>query len=73
MSNIPEPRFKIGTEFIPIGLKYPKKCTVIDIWKTYNHKGELVKVVYVAEHEFLGQKIKDYDVVDTTIARGLIK
>ena len=52
--------------------KNPKLCVIIDIYKTYNSKNELVKINYVSEHEFLGQKIRDYNVVDTTIAIGLI-
>lgn len=62
---------EIGTKFMTGG-KFPKKCTVIDIYKTYNSKNELVKTRYVAIHEFLGQTVTDYDVVQPTIGRGLI-
>lgn len=62
-------RFNIGTQYLSRG-KYPKLCTVVDIHKTYNNAGELVKTRYVATYEFLGQTIKDSDVVDATIAMG---
>jgi len=46
-------------------------CTVVDIHKTYNNAGELVKTRYVATHVFMGQTVYDYDVVATTIQRAL--
>lgn len=67
-----EPRFKIGTKF-KTGGKHPRLSTVIDVHRTYSAvTGELVKLRYVSTHEFLGQQVHDYDVVDTTIARGLV-
>ncbi len=45
---------------------------MVDILKTYNSKGELVKIRYVSAHEFCGRIVMDYDVCETTIARGLI-
>lgn len=66
------PRFSIGQQFKTRG-KQPRTCTVTDILKTYNSKGELVRVRYVATHEFAGQVITDSDVVETTIAMGEIK
>lgn len=65
-------RFKIGTKFNSSG-KNQKECTVIDILTTTNSIGIVVKIRYVAEHDFIGQTVTDYDVVDTTIARGFIK
>lgn len=62
-------RFDIGQKFRTRG-KYPRECVVTDVLKTYNSKGELVKISYEAEHEFLGQKVKHYDVPDSTIAMG---
>lgn len=62
--------FPIGTKFKTQG-KHPRLCTVVDIWKTYNSNNELVHVRYVATHEFMGQIVTDYDVVETTIKRGL--
>lgn len=64
-----KPRFEIGQRYKTSG-KYPNICTVVDILSTYNSAGELVKIRYVATHDFLGQPVTDYDVVDTTIARG---
>lgn len=66
-----EPKFKIGQQYKTMG-KHPKVCTIIDIHKTYNTSGEMVKLRYVSQHEYLGQTLKDDDVVETTIARGLI-
>ena len=63
--------FPIGTEYMTRG-KHPRKCRVIDIWKTYNSAGELVHTRYVAEHEFCGQMLQERDVVRTTIAIGLV-
>lgn len=62
--------YAIGTQFKTRG-KAPRLCTVTDILKTYNSAGELVKTRYVAQHDFMGQKVNDYDVVTTTIAMGL--
>lgn len=65
----PEARFKIGTKYTARG-KQKRECTVTDILKTYNSAGELVKIRYVATHEFCGQIITEHDVVETTIAMG---
>ena len=69
---VSEPKFQIGQQFKTRG-KHPRLCTVRDILKTYNSKGEMVKVRYVATHKLMGQEIADYDVVGTTIALGLIQ
>ena len=60
---------KIGQKYTSRG-KYPRQCTVVDIYKTYNASGELVKTSYVATQEFAGQVITDYDVPAATIIRG---
>lgn len=67
-------RFPIGTKFYRNrpGIKTPQECTVVDILKTYNFTGDLVKIRYVATHMFCGQIVRDDDVVDTTIAHNLI-
>jgi len=62
--------YAIGTQYTPRG-KNKTLCTVTDILKTYNMRGELVHTRYVATHYFLGQLGIDYDVVAPTIARGL--
>lgn len=64
-----EPKFPIGQQYKTRG-KAPRLCTVVDIHKTYNAAGELVKLRYVATHDFAGQVIADRDVCETTIAMG---
>jgi len=63
-------RFPIGTKFKTQG-KNPRSATVVDIWTTTNNAGAIVRVNYVTEHEFLGQKVRDHSVADTTIARSM--
>ena len=65
-----EPRFKIGQEYAPRG-KVKRLCRVVDILRTYNAAGELVRLRYVATHSFMGQTVTDSDVCETTIARAL--
>ena len=60
----------LGKQYKPRGRKHPKLCTVVDVLKTYNKDGELVRTRYVSEHEFLGQTVIDRDVCETTILRG---
>lgn len=64
-------RFPIGTVFRTQG-KHPRLCKVTDILRTFNSAGELVSLRYVAIHEFCGQTVTDRDVLDATIARGLV-
>lgn len=65
---------EIGTTFIKQRgkVKNDRIETVTDILKTYNSAGEHIKTRYVAEHDFLGQKVTDRDVLGVTIQRGLI-
>lgn len=67
-----EANFSIGQQFMTSG-KAPRLCTVRDVFKTYNSHGELMKIRYLATHEFMGQMVADTDVCETTIARGLIQ
>ena len=60
-------KFKIGQQFMS-GSRNPVVCTVVDIYTTYDHAGNVVKIRYVADHEFAGQIITDYDVNETSIA-----
>jgi len=60
----------IGTQYLSSG-KAPRLCTVVDIHLTYNLAGELVRTGYVCEHEFLGQMIREIDVNQVTVARGI--
>ena len=64
-------KFPIGTQFKTRG-KAPRLCTVVDIHKTYNHTGDLVRTGYVATHELGRQIITARDISETTIAMGLI-
>jgi len=61
---------KIGTKFLSGG-KNKRECTVIDIYKKYNSKNQLIKTTYLEQHEFCGQKIQS-EVVAFTIQRGAI-
>lgn len=60
----------IGTKFYRYCDKYKNLETVIDKYITYNSKGEIVKIVYVTEKDILGQKVKDYNVAESTIKRS---
>lgn len=64
--------YAIGTQYIKTHGKVKQLCTVVDVWKTYDSKGELVKLRYVTSHEFCGQLVNDYNVVPVTIAKGLV-
>lgn len=50
-------RYEIGQQFIAQG-KAKHLETIIDVLYTYNSKNELVKLEYLCEYEFLGQKIQ---------------
>lgn len=64
--------FEIGDTFMSSG-KHKKLCTVSDIHKTYNARGELVKTTYCAFHLFMGQTVRESGICHTTIARGFIE
>lgn len=71
MNEVSEQRFQIGQKFLSHG-KHPRLCTITDVLKTFNSAGLLVRVRYVATHEFIGLNvITDYDVCDATVARGI--
>lgn len=61
-------RFEIGTVYK--SYRDDRLNIIVDVYKTYNSKGEMVALSYVTEHEFLGQKIKRRDVTDAEIARS---
>ncbi len=64
------PRFRIGQKF-KRQRKHAKIETIVDIFTTTSKQtGEIVKIRYVASHDFLGQQVLDYSVLDTTIARS---
>jgi|JI10StandDraft_1071094.scaffolds.fasta_scaffold1083636_2 hypothetical protein len=62
-------RFSIGDTFKTRG-RHPRLCTILDILRTYNSNGELVRVRYVASHKLNGQVIMDYDVCETSVLMG---
>lgn len=64
-------RFPIGTQYFAMN-KRRDLCTVVDQLTTTNSKGEVVALRYITSHIFCGQAVVDIDVVDTTIARGLL-
>jgi hypothetical protein len=63
-------KYAVGTKFIPTG-KIKRICTVVDMLTTYSLTGEIVKIRYVAAHDFCGQQVLDFDVCAATIAMGL--
>ena len=68
-----EPDIEIGTKFRKRGRRNDEIWTVVDVWKTYDSAGRLVKVRYVASRRLMSQGIVDHDVVKTTILMGLVK
>ena len=61
--------YPIGTRFTPIG-KNRAEHTVVDIHRTFNSRGDLVKLFYVSTHLFCGQQVTAYEIPAATIARG---
>lgn len=59
---------EIGTQWQARG-KRKDLCTVIDILKTYNNAGELVKTEYKSTHDLCGQKVSHID-CSVTITMG---
>jgi hypothetical protein len=67
-----EPKYKIGQQFTSRGKgKIRNLYTITDIYRTYNSANELVRIRYVCTHEFMGQIVTNYDVIETTICRSL--
>jgi hypothetical protein len=65
-------QFQISQQFRTRG-KAPCLCTIVDVWRTYNVRGEMVRLRYVAKHQFMGQTITDHGVCETTIAMGAVE
>jgi len=63
-------RFPIGLEFIYYADKSKLPRRIIDILTTTNSSGEVVKVEYLVQHQFLGQNVSE-TMVDVAIARSL--
>ena len=67
-----KPLFEIGTQYKSRSNR-DRVSTVIDILETRSIvTGKQTKIRYVSTHEFCGQIVTDYDVLYTTIKRGLI-
>jgi len=60
--------YAIGTQFKTRG-KYPRALCSDRRVQDLQFQRELVHVRYVAEHEFMGQKLVERDIVAVTIAR----
>jgi len=60
-------RFNIGLVFIVKRPSYEREYEIIDVYKTYNSKNELIKIRYVCKSALS----IDYDMMDTTIARAV--
>jgi len=63
-------KFMLGTHFIPRSDKAHCIYTVIDVWRTFNWRGDIVRIEYVAEHSLAGQRIESHE-CETTIAMGI--
>ena len=66
----------------PIGMKFcetrgrgkraeSREYVIVDVLRTYNSKNQIVSLRYVTECDFMGQKLINKDVLDTTIAKLL--
>ena len=64
-------RFPIGTKYSTCG-RNPQVHTVVDQLTVTDSRGVVVGVHYVSEHLFCGQPVLDRNVVDLTIALGLL-
>ncbi len=66
-------KYPIGTKFFSRN-KRKDIYTVIDYLTTTNLKGEVVKVRYIANTDFMGQKLTDYDVIEgsITMSHGML-
>lgn len=60
----------IGDKFMSQG-KYPRECTVVDIYITTNSAGEIVKTEFKAVHEFMGQQLSELVVAPTVLLRKI--
>jgi hypothetical protein len=64
-------KYPIGFKFTwGQGKKTPRKSTVVDFLTTTNAAGNAVKERYIVEYLFLGQTVRDSEVVQTTIDRN---
>ena len=64
--------YTIGTQYLSHG-KHPVLCIISDILTTFNSRGELVSTRYEATHQFLGQTVRETNIVAPTIAKGVYR
>ena len=62
---------EIGTQFIRRNTKRRDIETVVDIYTTKDFNGYIKRVTYLAEHDFLGQNLKE-EIPGSTILRSEI-
>ena len=72
-------RYPVGTQFIQRTTKRDGDTvrddtieTIVDYYTTTDIKGKIVRASYVAEHNFLGSVVLNYDIPEATIARSKI-
>lgn len=65
-TNTPDPL--IGKRY-RAGAGRRRIATVVDKHTTYNMAGDIVRIRYVGEYEFMGQTMRDTDASRTTILR----
>lgn len=65
-------KHSIGLVFhLKKGKSKKEEYKIIDYHVTYNSRHDIVKFRYVTEHDFLGQKVRDYDVCQITIDKAI--
>lgn len=68
-----KPQYEIGFQFIGKRDKHKRVQTIIDIHTTRDINGDLVKIVYVTEHDFSGQMVRNYEVLESEITLSSMK
>jgi len=72
--TIPKPKHPNGTKFTKRGkANVGRVYTVVDCQVTFNQSGAVVQQRYIATTNYLGQKLTDSDVLQTTIDMGVIE
>lgn len=64
-------RFPLGTQYLIKRNKSAQLCTVTDQLTVTNSRGDIVREYYTSVHDFCGQTVTNYEVLDTTIALNL--
>ena len=67
------PQHKIGVKFIRKHSKRKDIETIIDILTTRNIKNEVIKIEYIASHDFLGQTITAKTMQSTIALSTIVK